>query len=98
MCYESAYGCGLAIKPLPLSQVRWSRKGYLLTRWKMFGSHIMNFSNIHLFHDDDNVMALEKVRHIKYMYSTYPSGTSFNSIASYSRSEQQQERESPILY
>lgn len=40
--------------------VRWSRKGYLHTRWKMFGSRVLNLINIHLFHDDDNLIALEK--------------------------------------
>ena len=64
-------------------QVRWSRKGYLHTRWRMFGrygkgssiqkpqftlmllpllcSRTLNLVNIHLFHDDDNLIALEQV-------------------------------------
>eukprot|EP00731_Ephydatia_muelleri_P020979 Em0013g706a len=39
--------------------VTWSRKGLLHTKWKLFGSHIFNLVNIHLFHDDDNLTALE---------------------------------------
>ncbi|XP_064382136.1 inositol polyphosphate-5-phosphatase A-like isoform X2 [Halichondria panicea] len=39
--------------------VKWSRKGFLHTRWRLFGSRKLNFVNIHLFHDDDNLVALE---------------------------------------
>lgn len=40
--------------------VKWSRKGFLHTRWRLFGSHVINFVNIHMFHDEDNIVALEK--------------------------------------
>jgi inositol-1,4,5-trisphosphate 5-phosphatase len=48
--------------------VKWSRKGFLHTRWRLFGSHIMNFVNIHMFHDEDNIVALEKSPSV---YSSY---------------------------
>ncbi|XP_021967647.1 inositol polyphosphate-5-phosphatase A isoform X2 [Folsomia candida] len=35
---------------------KWSRKGFLRTRWRISGK-IVDFVNIHLFHDSDNVVA-----------------------------------------
>jgi inositol-1,4,5-trisphosphate 5-phosphatase len=48
--------------------VKWSRKGFLHTRWRLFGSHVISFVNIHMFHDEDNIVALEKSPSV---YSSY---------------------------
>lgn len=37
-------------------QFKWSRKGFLRTRWK-FGDVILDLVNIHLFHDSCNLIA-----------------------------------------
>uniref|UniRef100_A0A914HZB5 Uncharacterized protein n=1 Tax=Globodera rostochiensis TaxID=31243 RepID=A0A914HZB5_GLORO len=37
---------------------RWARKGFLHTRWKI-GTRILDFINIHLFHDDSNLNFFE---------------------------------------
>uniref|UniRef100_A0A183CJH4 inositol-polyphosphate 5-phosphatase n=1 Tax=Globodera pallida TaxID=36090 RepID=A0A183CJH4_GLOPA len=37
---------------------RWARKGFLHTRWKI-GTRILDFINIHLFHDDSNLNFIE---------------------------------------
>lgn len=39
-------------------QMKWSRKGYLKTKWKIAGT-IINLVNIHLFHDPSNLVAME---------------------------------------
>lgn len=39
-------------------QMKWSRKGYLKTKWKIAGI-VINLVNIHLFHDPSNLIAME---------------------------------------
>lgn len=39
--------------------VKWSRKGFLHTRWRL-NNKLLNLVNIHLFHDEDNLIALEQ--------------------------------------
>ena len=39
---------------------RWSRKGYLRTRWTLAGTPL-DLVNIHLFHDASNLVSLEAV-------------------------------------
>ncbi|XP_046850579.1 inositol polyphosphate-5-phosphatase A-like [Xenia sp. Carnegie-2017] len=38
-------------------EMKWSRKGYLKTKWKICGI-VMNLINIHLFHDPSNLISL----------------------------------------
>lgn len=45
-----------------MSQCKWSRKGFLRTRWSINGT-VVDMINIHLFHDASNFVAME----------TYPS-------------------------
>ena len=40
---------------------KWSRKGYLRTRWRIRGTEV-DLVNIHLFHDACNMIAIEAVR------------------------------------
>ncbi|XP_071828222.1 inositol polyphosphate-5-phosphatase A-like isoform X2 [Apostichopus japonicus] len=40
-------------------EVKWSRKGYLRTRWKL-ENITFDLVNVHLFHDASNVQAMEK--------------------------------------
>eukprot|EP00118_Oscarella_pearsei_P007509 m.37171 g.37171 ORF g.37171 m.37171 type:complete len:428 (+) comp32338_c0_seq2:412-1695(+) len=40
-------------------QFRWSRKGYVQTRWKING-RIIDLINLHLFHDASNLTAMEE--------------------------------------
>jgi inositol-1,4,5-trisphosphate 5-phosphatase len=42
-------------------EVRWTRKGFMFSRWRLFGRNI-NFGNIHLFHDEDNLVSLDKAQ------------------------------------
>lgn len=42
--------------PEPL---RWSRKGFLLTRWRL-GPRVADMLNVHLFHDDSNLLSLQR--------------------------------------
>ncbi|XP_028391529.1 type I inositol 1,4,5-trisphosphate 5-phosphatase-like [Dendronephthya gigantea] len=39
-------------------QMKWSRKGYLKTKWRISGT-IVNLINIHLFHDPSNLVSME---------------------------------------
>lgn len=39
---------------------KWSRKGYMRTRWEIGGTEL-DFVNIHLFHDACNIIAIEAV-------------------------------------
>ena len=63
---ESPGGCGggarLAEKcKFPLSyfpERRWSRKGYLRTRWRLRGTPL-DLINVHLFHDASNLVSVE---------------------------------------
>lgn len=48
-------------------ECKWSRKGYMRTRWSIFGT-IFDLINIHLFHDASNLVAM----------TTYPSVYSKN--------------------
>ena len=47
---------------------RWSRKGYLRTRWKFSGETVVDFVNIHLFHDASNLKSVESVPSIYVNY------------------------------
>lgn len=47
---------------------RWSRKGYLRTRWKFSSEAIIDFVNIHLFHDASNLKSVESVPSIYVNY------------------------------
>jgi len=38
-----------------------SRKGFLLTRWRLGASHIVDLINIHNLHDESNVVAVQRV-------------------------------------
>ncbi|XP_062520910.1 inositol polyphosphate-5-phosphatase A-like [Corticium candelabrum] len=40
-------------------EFRWSRKGFLNTKWNMCG-RVVNLVNVHLFHDASNLRALEQ--------------------------------------
>lgn len=42
-------------------QCKWSRKGFLRTRWNLNGT-IFDLVNIHLFHDASNFVAMETVK------------------------------------
>ncbi|MEQ2291525.1 Type I inositol 1,4,5-trisphosphate 5-phosphatase, partial [Ameca splendens] len=44
---------------LSVLQGKWSRKGFIRTRWAL-GDCAFDLVNIHLFHDADNVVAWEK--------------------------------------
>ncbi|KAL7668560.1 hypothetical protein ACOME3_009257 [Neoechinorhynchus agilis] len=46
-------------KPAFFPLVKWSRKGFAVTKWK-FDNTILNFINVHLFHDVSNVVAARK--------------------------------------
>jgi hypothetical protein len=41
-------------------QCKWSRKGFLRTRWSLGGT-VFDLINIHLFHDASNFVAVESV-------------------------------------
>jgi hypothetical protein len=41
-------------------QCKWSRKGFLRTRWSLNGT-VFDLINIHLFHDASNFIAMESV-------------------------------------
>lgn len=41
-------------------ECKWSRKGYLRTRWSISGT-VFDLINIHLFHDASNFIAMETV-------------------------------------
>ena len=41
-------------------QCKWSRKGYLRTRWQLNGT-TFDLVNIHLFHDASNFVAMQTV-------------------------------------
>ena len=47
---------------------RWSRKGYLRTRWKFSSQVIVDLVNIHLFHDSSNLKSVETVPSIYVNY------------------------------
>ena len=47
---------------------RWSRKGYLRTRWKFSSQVILDLVNIHLFHDSSNLKSVESVPSIYVNY------------------------------
>ena len=47
---------------------RWSRKGYLRTRWKFSAEAVLDFVNIHLFHDVSNLKSVESVPSIYVNY------------------------------
>ena len=47
------------VTPAP-AQCRWSRKGYMRTRWRIRGT-VIDLVNIHLFHDASNLMAMREV-------------------------------------
>jgi len=47
---------------------RWSRKGYLRTRWKFSTAVIVDLVNIHLFHDSSNLKSVESVPSIYVNY------------------------------
>ena len=47
---------------------RWSRKGYLRTRWKFSNEAILDLVNIHLFHDASNLKSVESVPSIYVNY------------------------------
>lgn len=47
---------------------RWSRKGYLRTRWKFSPEAIVDLVNIHLFHDASNLKSVESVPSIYVNY------------------------------
>jgi len=40
-------------------EFRWSRKGYIRTRWKI-GNRIIELINIHLFHDENNLLSFNQ--------------------------------------
>lgn len=42
-----------------MSQCKWSRKGFLRTRWEIKGT-VIDLVNIHLFHDASNLAACEE--------------------------------------
>lgn len=42
-----------------LLQCKWSRKGFLRTRWEVKGT-VIDLVNIHLFHDASNLAASEE--------------------------------------
>jgi inositol-1,4,5-trisphosphate 5-phosphatase len=42
-------------------ECKWSRKGFLRTRWKLDGT-VFDLVNIHLFHDASNFIASQSVR------------------------------------
>lgn len=42
-----------------IAQCKWSRKGFLRTRWNISGT-VMDMVNIHLFHDASNLVASEE--------------------------------------
>lgn len=41
-------------------ECKWSRKGFLRTRWSISGT-VFDLINIHLFHDASNFIAMETV-------------------------------------
>jgi len=41
-------------------ECRWSRKGYIRTRWKL-GNRVIELINIHLFHDENNLISSNQV-------------------------------------
>ena len=47
---------------------RWSRKGYLRTRWRFSPEAIVDLVNIHLFHDASNLKSVESVPSIYVNY------------------------------
>ena len=47
---------------------RWSRKGYLRTRWRFSEETEVDFVNIHLFHDASNLKSVESVPSIYVNY------------------------------
>ena len=47
---------------------RWSRKGYLRTRWRFSPEAILDLVNIHLFHDASNLKSVESVPSIYVNY------------------------------
>ena len=47
---------------------RWSRKGYLRTRWKFSPEAVLDLVNIHLFHDASNLKSVESVPSIYVNY------------------------------
>jgi len=47
---------------------RWSRKGYLRTRWRFSAEAIVDMVNIHLFHDASNLKSVESVPSIYVNY------------------------------
>lgn len=47
-------------------QNRWSRKGFMRTRWKL-NQVEFDFINIHLFHDSSNLVSAENVRFLVWL-------------------------------
>ena len=56
--------CSLLPQSIPHArdpQCKWSRKGFLRTRWKLSGV-VFDLINIHLFHDASNFTAMQEVK------------------------------------
>ncbi|GBP35645.1 Type I inositol 1,4,5-trisphosphate 5-phosphatase [Eumeta japonica] len=49
---------GATLATINFMACKWSRKGFLRTRWMIRGTAV-EFVNIHLFHDASNLVAME---------------------------------------